>query len=115
VTSFFFTFLKIYLNGQRRPFVYFWFDCSDLIASFGPLSDRRLDGLFLALSHWISQPRERAPLLEKQAHFGWFKVKVELGRTPLLSALTYRKSRSRPVETKHSKAEANHYPFESKA
>jgi hypothetical protein len=63
VTSFFFTFLKIYLNGQKWPFVYVWFVANDLIASFGPLSAGEFDRLFLGLGHWGSQPwRARASL-----------------------------------------------------
>jgi hypothetical protein len=67
VTSFFFTFLKIYLNGQKWPFVYVWFVANDLIASFGPLSAGGFDRLFLGLGHWGKPAVEGARLLEKRA------------------------------------------------
>jgi hypothetical protein len=69
VASFFFTFLKIFLNGQKGPFVYVWFDLSDLIASFGPLSDRGFDRLFSPGVIGRSPISESAALVEKQAHF----------------------------------------------
>jgi hypothetical protein len=80
VASFFFTFLKIFLNGQEGPFVCVWLVLSDLIASFGPLSGRRLDRLFLSQSHRETPISESAGLVEKQAHLRWFRVKAELGR-----------------------------------
>jgi len=67
VTSFFFTFLKIYLNGQTLLFVYVWFVANDLIASFGPLSDGGFDRSFLGLGYWGKPPVQGARLLEKEA------------------------------------------------
>jgi len=34
------------LNGPKGPFVCIWLDCADLIASFGPRSDRGFDRPF---------------------------------------------------------------------
>ena len=39
----------IFLNGRKGAVVYVWFGLSDLIASFGPLSDGGFDRLFLGL------------------------------------------------------------------
>jgi len=80
VASFFFTFLKIYLNGQRWLFVYVWFGANDLIASFGPLSDGGFDRLFSGRVMGKKPISERAGLVGKQAYLRRFKVKVELGR-----------------------------------
>ena len=80
MASFFFTFLKIYLNGQRWLFVYVWFVANDLIASFGPLSGGGFDRLFSRRVMRKKPISERAGLVEKQAYLRRFKVKVELGR-----------------------------------